>query len=169
MRSIFYVVIVLFVLVGLTCGCTEKAELNKSISDVQEPLQQGQQQQPAAGTSKVDVNINSQRTAYQIGSGYLVATPKAGYKYVIYDVTVKNLNAKDEHLGNPFFFKLKTSDGSVYQYTASSYLGDNSLSGVSNTQPGEKVTGQIAFEIPQKAAPSVLTYDDYSNTVNIRL
>ena len=40
---------------------------------------------------------------------------------------------------------------------------------MSDTSPGEKVTGQIAFEIPQSATPSKLQYDDYSNKVTVNI
>ncbi|HYC19698.1 MAG TPA: DUF4352 domain-containing protein [Candidatus Bathyarchaeia archaeon] len=49
---------------------------------------------------------------------------------------------------------LKTSDGTAYQYSQSSSQLANYLAGVSNTNPGVKVTGTIAFEIPQSATPT---------------
>jgi hypothetical protein len=117
------------------------------------------------GSSNVAVKVNSVSNATSIGSGFAVSTPKAGYKYMIFDVTVTNVNEKSTEIGNPYYFKLTTKDGHVYEITSTSFLGDNALQSVSNTNPGEKTTGQIAFEIPQSAIATKLTYNDYSNEV----
>ncbi|MFZ1022102.1 MAG: DUF4352 domain-containing protein [Halobacteriota archaeon] len=118
-----------------------------------------------SGNAGVAVTINSQQTASQIGSGYVVSTPQPGNKFLIFDVTVTNLNQKNWDLGNPYDFKLTTSGGTVYEITSSSFLGNNALSVVSNTNPGEKVSGQIAFEVPQSATATTLTYSDGINQV----
>jgi hypothetical protein len=118
-----------------------------------------------SGTANVAVKINSLTNATSIGSGYLVSTPKAGSKYMVFDVTVTNLNKKAGDIGNPFYFKLSTKEGTAYEVTSSSFLGDNQLKSVSNTNPGEKTSGQIAFEVPQQTIATKLTYNDYANEV----
>ncbi|MEI7827932.1 MAG: DUF4352 domain-containing protein [Euryarchaeota archaeon] len=135
-----------------TTGCTENTTTQN-------------QSGGGSGNADVAVTINSQRTASQLGSGYLVSTPKPGNKYLIFDVTVTNVNEKSWDIGNPYYFKLSTAGGTVYEITASSFLGDNALKSVSNTNPGEKVSGQIAFEIPQSAKATKLTYSDVFNEV----
>jgi hypothetical protein len=104
-------------------------------------------------------------TSNQLGSYPLGSTPAPGKTYVVFDVTVTNQNKDNLYMGNPLYFKLTTADGTVYQYSPSSYWLDNSLTGVFNTKPGDKVTGQIAFEIPQSAKPTQLTYGDLINGV----
>jgi hypothetical protein len=118
-----------------------------------------------SGNAGVAVTIISQQTASQVGSGYLVSTPQPGNQFVIFDVAVKNLNQNSLTLGDPYFFKLTTADGTVYEITSLSFLGNNALSVVTNTNPGDKVTGQIAFEIPQSATAKTLTYNDGTNQV----
>jgi hypothetical protein len=122
-----------------------------------------------SGNAGVDVIINSKQLSSLIGSGYLTSTPSPGHLYLIFNVTVKNLNEQDADIGNPYYFKLATSDGSVYDYASSSSYLDNAIQSVSHTSPGEKVTGQVAFEIPQNATPSKLQYDDYSNKVIVNI
>jgi len=122
-----------------------------------------------SGNAGVDVIINSKQLSSRLGSGYLASTPGPGGIYLIYNVTVKNLNEQDADIGNPYYFKLATSDGSVYDYASSSSYLDNAIQSVSHTSPGEKVTGQVAFEIPQSATPSKLQYDDYSNKVIVNI
>ena len=121
-----------------------------------------------SGNAGVDVIVNSKQVSDQLGSGYLAETPKAGYHYLIFNVTVKNLNEKDWTIGDPYDFKLTTTDGSVYQSTSAS-LGTYALESVSHTSPGEKVTGQIAFEIPDSTQPMRLQYDDYTNSVVVNI
>ena len=104
-------------------------------------------------------------TSNQLGSYPLGSTPTPGKTYVVLDMTVTNQNKDNLYLGNPLYFKLTTADGTVYQYSPSSYWLDNRMTGVFNTKPGDKVTGQIAFEIPQSAKPTQLTYGDLLNGV----
>jgi len=106
----------------------------------------------------VALNVNSMTTRSQL-------TPSPGDTYVVFDVTLTNQNKDNLYLGNPSYFTLKTSDGVVYQYSSSSNWLDNPLTGVSNTNPGDRVTGKIAFEIPQSVTPSELTYSDGINGV----
>ena len=74
-----------------------------------------------SGNSGVAVAINSQQTASQIGSGYLTDAPKAGDVFLIYDVTVTNINQNNQDIGNPYYFKLSTAGGTVYEI-ASRYI-----------------------------------------------
>jgi hypothetical protein len=134
-----------------TTGCTQTTTQNSSGG--------------GSGSSGVAVTVNSQQTASQIGSGFAVSTPQAGNKYLIFSVAVKNLNQNDLYIGNPNYFKLTTADGTVYQYSSSSFDLAKPLEGVSNTNAGEQVTGQIAFEIPQSATATTLTYSDGFNQV----
>ena len=113
----------------------------------------------------VALKVNSMTTSNQLGSYPLQSTPSPGRTYVVFDVTVTNQNKNDLYLGNPLYFKLTTSDGTVYQYSPSSVWLENYLTGVFNTKPGDKVTGNIAFEIPQSAKPTELTYGDLLNGV----
>ena len=116
------------------------------------------------------LSVNSMTTSSQLGSYPLQSTPSPSNTYVVFDVTLTNQNKDNLYLGNPLYFTLTTSDGTAYQYSPSSTWLDNPLTGVSNTNPGDKVTGKIAFEIPQSATPSVLTYGDQINgivTVNL--
>ena len=123
----------------------------------------------STGEAGVGVKVNSATNYSQLGSGFSVSTPKAGYKYVVYDVTITNLNKKDFDIGNPYYFKLSTADGTAYQYSSASYYTSNELNSVSHTNPGEKTAGQVAFEIPQSAIPTQFVYNDYVNQVTTNL
>jgi hypothetical protein len=118
-----------------------------------------------SATGFVSLTVNSMTTSNQLGSYPLGSTPTPGKTYVVFDVTVTNQNKDNLYLGNPLYFKLTTADGTVYQYSPASYWLNNHLTGVFNTKPGDKVTGQLAFEIPQSAKPTQLTYGDLINGV----
>jgi hypothetical protein len=112
-------------------------------------------------SSNIAVTLNSQQVVSQLGSGFAVSTPQAGNQFVIFNVTVTNLNENNWPLGNPLYFKLTTADNAAYSYSSSTYyLSASALNPVSNTNPGETVTGQIAFAIPQSATAATLTYND---------
>ncbi|MFZ0926669.1 MAG: DUF4352 domain-containing protein [Halobacteriota archaeon] len=115
-----------------------------------------------SGNAGIAVKVNSQQTASQIGT---YSTPAAGNEFIIFNVTVTNLNQDNELLGNPNFFKLTTADGAVYQYSSSTFSAPNALQGVQNTNAGDKVSGVVAFEVPQGAIAKTLTYNDDINVV----
>jgi predicted small secreted protein len=115
---------------------------------------------PTNTSAGVAVTVNAQTTRDQLGSYPLQSTPQPGYKYSVFNVTVTDLNKNNLAMGNPLYFKLTTNDGTVYSYSTSSYWLGNEINPVSGTNPGEKVTGQIAFEIPQSASTTQLTYND---------
>jgi hypothetical protein len=123
------------------------------------------------GNANVAFTVNSQTTLNKFGSGVLSSTPRPGYKYSVFNVTVTNLNRNDLAMGNPLNFKLTTNDGTVYSYSPSEIWLDNDIQPVSGTNPGEIVTGQIAFEIPQSATVTILTYNDgvFGNIVPVKL
>jgi hypothetical protein len=124
-----------------------------------------QASQTPSATGFVTLTVNSMTTSSQLGSYPLQSTPSAGKTYLVFDVTLTNKNKNSLYMGNPLYFKLTTSDGTVYQYSSSSFWLDNHLTGVFNTNPGDKVTGQIAFEIPQSAKATKLSYGDLLNGV----
>jgi Domain of unknown function (DUF4352) len=125
---------------------------------------------PTQSSGFVTLKVNSMTSSTQLGNYPLKATPSPGRTFAVFDVTVTNNNKNNLYMGNPLYFTLKTSDGTVYQYSSSSYFLGNEINGVSNTSPGDKVAGQIAFEIPQSAKPTQLLYGDLINgvvTVNL--
>jgi hypothetical protein len=78
---------------------------------------------------------------------------KPGRTYVVVDVTLETSREKTPY--NPLYFKVR--DGEGYEYTATVSTGDQSLkSGELN--PGEKVRGTVAFDVPADAKGLVLSY-----------
>ena len=64
------------------------------------------------------------------------------------------------------YFKLTAKDETVCLYSPSPYLLSNGFkTGVFHTNPGDNVTGQLAFEVPQSAKATKLSYGDLINGV----
>ncbi len=66
---------------------------------------------------------------------------------------------------SPLFFALHDANNNVYniqELTQSRYLSQAFPSGYTMTQPGDKVSGRIVFEVPQNVKLATMTYDDRS-------
>jgi len=117
--------------------------------------------------------------SYNTKHGGPLITPTPGYKLVKYAVYVENINARDMQLGNPNFIKLRDTAGNIYSYDSiatynldTQQVNGTKLDGLMdelNTQPGDKLSGFIVFQIPTSATPKSLTYDDYTNRITINL
>jgi len=140
-----------------TTGCTSPQETVQSAGNATSAQQ---------SATHISVSVAAAGTSMQVGS---YNTPSSGNKYVLYQATVKNNDAKDLHV-NPTYFTLRTTDGKVYDVDSAMY--DSSVKGfqmVTKTQPGDVVSGTIIYEIPQGATPKSILYDDYSNKVTTNL
>ena len=96
-----------------------------------------------------------------IGSPY-VYTPKAGYKFVMFNATVTNINATARNVDLHFF---TLHDSNNFAYGVSPATQDKSIAGFPSyvlTHPGDKTNGLIVFEVPQNAKLVNLVYDDHS-------
>ncbi len=119
-----------------------------------------------SSSNPLSVNVIPTGTSMQVGE---FNTPKAGYEYISYNVTVKNNNAPNQDV-NPLFFTLRTSDGKVYDIDTATY--DSSVHDfkvVTNTQPGDVASGTIIFQIPTSATPASILYNDYTHKITTTL
>jgi hypothetical protein len=149
-RTLMISILLIAALLVTTCGCTT-SNTNQNSSGA------------GTGYAGVAVNINSQKTDAQLGGSVLEVTPKPGNEYLILNVTLTNLNRNNLDMGYLYRFNLTTSDGKTYQQTVLPFVGrpdESGMSPVLHTNPGKKVAGEIAFEIPINAKPTQLVYDD---------
>lgn len=138
------------VLVSIS-GCTSSTTQNANSS---------------GGSGNIGVKVNSQQTTDQIPSNFgVMSTPAAGNKYVVFNVTCTNNNQQNQALGDPLFFKLTCKDGSAYDASGVWATDPSAIQTIQNSNPGEHVTGNVAFEIPQSQVPTTLTYSDGLNQV----
>ena len=130
------------------------------------------------GSATITVTATSLGASDSLTSSYGTPTAAAsGNKFVTYAMYFQNINAKGESMGNPTEVTLRDTQGNIYSYDSFGYsvkqqVAGRTLEGLtsqSNTQPGDKYSGIIVFQIPQSATPKSLTYDDYSNRITINL
>lgn len=115
-------------------------------------------------TPAVSLTVNSVTTSSDLAKYPFESTAAPGNKFVVVDLTLTNLNKNDLYMGNSLYFRLTTNDGAIYSYsTRADILLNNTLEGQFHTNPGDTVTGQVPFEIPQSATPASLRYSDSYN------
>jgi hypothetical protein len=108
----------------------------------------------------LNITYKAAQVPQKWGSGnYSGETPKPGYKYIGYNATVKNVNAKDRSVAFNFF-ELRDTQSGVYQA-----IGRNGMAGIDTfgnvrTEPGDVINGTLVFEVPKNVAVKSLTYDD---------
>ena len=81
--------------------------------------------------------------------------PKEGNTYLVIAVTLEN-STRDKTPYNPLYFKVKDADG--FEYSASFIAPDPELKSGDLAQ-GEKVRGNVAFEVPKTAKGFVVSYE----------
>ena len=116
---------------------------------------------PAAGAGKVgqpqtaggiSLTVNKVSTTSSIND---FLKPKAGNFYLVVDVTIQNLD-RDSAPYNPLYFKVKDADG--FEYNMSVVAPDPGLKSGALAK-GDKVRGNVAFEVPKTANGFVLSYE----------
>ncbi|MGZ7132017.1 MAG: DUF4352 domain-containing protein [Halobacteriota archaeon] len=146
MRSkIALVAVLLLVVASLSVGgCTTQNTTTQSTQD----------------TNALNITYKAVSVPQKHGSGnYAGERPAAGNKYVGYNATVKNVNAKDRSVAFNFF-ELRDTQGGVYQHDGMTGMAGINKFGNYRTEPGDVVNGTLVFEVPQNATFKSLTYDD---------
>jgi uncharacterized protein YceK len=117
-------------------------------------------------TNTNPANVNVTAKAVQSPQQFSnVVTPSPGNKYVMYNLTFTNINAPNTQVDGYFSFALLDANNNVYpthQLIQSRYLSNAFPYGSTKTQPGDKVSGNMVFEVPQNATLVKLRYHDNS-------
>jgi hypothetical protein len=172
LKLITAITVLLLVVASLSVsGCTTSRN-EQTIQSSSSNIPTGDQNTPT-----VSVTATYLGSANSLTSSYGTVTAAApGNKFVKYAIYCQNINAKDMDMGNPNYLKLRDTQSNIYPYDWSSasmqqQVGGKTLTGITyeTTQPGDKVSGLIAFQLPIDATPKSLTYDDYTNRITINL
>jgi Domain of unknown function (DUF4352) len=103
-------------------------------------------------TADLLVTLNSVRR----NTGGDFFKPKAGYEYIVLDLTYENKGTRDTVVSSLLSANLKDSTGQKYTLA----LGGTDKSAPDGTiVPGELSRGEISFEVPTTASGLVFTYD----------
>lgn len=143
-KSITAITVLLLVVASLlVSGCTQTTTKTTS-----SPTATASQKSVATvtPTPRETVSAAAVTLPQQIGT---YAHPKTGYKFVGYNVTINNIAAEISN-SNPANWQLRDTAGNIYAPAIATYSDAiNGLDNV-NTQPGDKVSGIIVFEVRLK-------------------
>lgn len=105
------------------------------------------------------VTVNSAKTS----AGDDFSKPKAGYTFLIVDVTLVNNDSQTQPASSFLFFSIKDSTGQQYEET---FLSGNTPPD-GNVAAGDKLRGQLVYEVPQSQHQFTLTFqpDFLTNTI----
>lgn len=178
--SIGLIVLLAILAITATSACIDTTNRNTDTNQAASNTPSGtptSQNTPASQTS-VRVTATNLGSFQTLTSSYGTPTaPATGNKFVEYAIYCENINAKNMQMGNTNYLKLRDTNGNIYSYDSFTFsvqrqVNGTTLKGLSyelNTQPGDKLSGLIVFQIPQSATPKSLTYDDYTNRITINL
>ena len=132
---------------------------------------------PVSMDPPTDLNLAQQQTIYQIGdlidisnlaiqvlqvsypAGNEIVKPKEDYKFVAVDVTIENRGETTQEISSIVQMYLKDSTGQKYTF----HLGAQSVidSGLPDDelQKGEKIRGQIGYQVPEDIQGLVFVFD----------
>jgi hypothetical protein len=105
----------------------------------------------ACQSGGISVSVNSVKKAQSAG----LLTAYAGKTILILDVTIATVDA-DTAPYNPLYFKVKDSDGNAYD---SALLAPEPALKSGDLKKGDKVTGNVAFQVNENAKGLVVSYE----------
>jgi len=160
-------IVVLFalLLVAATSGCIN----NNQIKETQTTAQPNSATSAAPAAGQAQVSVNAQYQGAYTPPGQYMPTPKPGYQYVKFYVTVKNINDEGVDLGNPYYFSLFDNTNQGYTVSGMTFFAGDSIKDIPNSHPGDTTAGSLVFEIKQGVTPQKLMYNDFSNKVTVTL
>ena len=132
---------------------------------------------PVSMEPPTDLNLAQQQIVYQVGdlieisdlaiqvlqvtypAGNEIIKPKEDFKFAAVDITVENQGNTTQEISSIIQMYLKDSTGQKYTF----HLGAQSIidSGLPDDelQPGEKIRGQIGFQVPKDVQGLIFVFD----------
>ncbi len=107
----------------------------------------------AMGTTNVTVNEVISPAGDQF------AKPDEGKKFLVVDLTIENGGATSISLSTLLQMSLKDSSGQKYDVDLMASVASGGTSPDGEISPGEKLRGQVGFQVPQDAAGLVFVFD----------
>lgn len=85
--------------------------------------------------------------------------PEAGKKFLVVDLTVENKSAETAAISSLLQMSLKDAGGQTYDMDLSASVASGGTSPDGELAPGEKIRGQIGFQVPTEATGLVFVFD----------
>jgi hypothetical protein len=87
------------------------------------------------------------------------AKPSQGNKFLIVDMTLENKGQNADNISTMIQMSLKDASGQSYKVDFKAMMASGGTSPDGELAPGEKVRGQVGFEIPTNATDLVFVFD----------
>jgi hypothetical protein len=107
----------------------------------------------AMGTTNLTVN----EVLYPAGDQF--NQPNAGFKFIVVDLTIENLNATAITVSTIFQMSVKDSSSQKYDVDLMASMASGGSSPDGEIAPGEKLRGQVGFQVPVDATGLVFVFD----------
>jgi len=85
--------------------------------------------------------------------------PEPGKKFVVIDLTLINQGSKAVQISSLLQMSLKDATGQVYEVDLSASVAGNGSAPDGEIAPGEKVRGQVGFQVPEDAQELMFVFD----------
>lgn len=92
-------------------------------------------------------------------AGDQFSKPNAGNKFVVVDVTLENKGTKSENVSSMLQMSLKDSAGTQYKVDLMAVVASKGTSPDGELAVGEKLRGQVGFQVPENATGLVFVFD----------
>lgn len=86
-------------------------------------------------------------------------TPDADHKFVVVDVTLENKGSETRAISSLMQMELKDATGQKYDLDLMASVASGGSTPDGEIAPGEKVRGQVGFEVPEDAQGLVFVFD----------
>jgi hypothetical protein len=104
-----------------------------------------------------DTTITVNEITYPAGDQY--TKPDAGKKFLIVDLTIENKSTAAINVSTLLQMSLKDPTGQKYTVDFMAALASGGTSPDGEIAPGEKLRGQVGFQVPENAAGLVFIFD----------
>jgi len=85
--------------------------------------------------------------------------PEAGNKFMVVDVTLENKGAEAEVISSLMQMYLKDATGQKYELDLMASVASGGATPDGEIAPGEKIRGQVSFQVPENAQGLVFVFD----------
>ena len=107
----------------------------------------------AIGTTNITVND----VQYPTGDEY--NKPNSGFKFLIVDLTIENTSATAINVSTLLQMSVKDASGQKFDVDFSASMASGGSSPDGEIAPGEKLRGQVGFQVPESATGLVFVFD----------
>jgi hypothetical protein len=126
---------------------------------------QNQGNSTATLSNSISISAQAVQSPQQIGNSSIFGIPKSGDDFVMYNVTLANINAVEGPATTASKFTVQDTNNNSYgvsETIQTEYLGHAFPSSGDVLAPGERMNGLIVFEVPQGVKLVTMTYYDHN-------